>query len=141
MKVMIFSILAGLGFGGSMFLRKLSVKQIGMPAFIFETIANVIFALIIVSLIFPFSFSQIFSKPQAIVISLLSGLFLGIGIISFYLAAKYGSVIYPSIISPVLGALIASLLATFILHEGLSLVKLIGLITTLIGLFIFIAGK
>lgn len=141
MKVVIFSILAGLGFGGSMFLRKLSVKQIGMPAFIFETIAVILFAIITVSLVFPFSINQIFSKPQAIIISLFSGLFLGIGVISFYLAAKYGAVIYPSIISPILGALTASLLATFILDERLSLIKLIGLITTLIGLSIFIVGK
>lgn len=141
MKVIFFSILAGLGFGGSMFLRKLSVKQIGMPAFIFETIAIILFAVITVSLIFPFSINQIFSKPQAIVISLFGGLFLGIGVISFYLAAKYGTVIYPSIISPILGALTASLLAAFILGEKISLVKLVGLITSIIGLTIFIVGK
>lgn len=141
MKVIIFSILAGLGFGGSLFLRKLSVKQIGMSAFIFETIAIVIFALITVSLIFPFSINQIFSKPQTIIISLFTGLFLGIGVISFYLAAKSGTLIIPSIISPILATLTASLLAVFILHEKLSLNKVIGLITAIIGLFIFIVGK
>ena len=141
MKVILFSILAGVGFGGSMFLRKLSVKQIGMPAFIFETIANFLFAFIAVTLIFPFSINQVISKPQGIIIGLFGGLFLGIGAISFYLAVKSGAAVYPSLISPILGALIASLLAVLFLKESLSLVKLIGAITALIGLTIFIVSK
>lgn len=141
MKAIIFSILAGLGFGGSMFLRKLSVKEIGLPAFILEAVTEAILAVFLVSLLFSFNLGQLFSKTSGIIFGVLGGLSICIGVMSFFLAAKYGSVVLPSVVGPSLGAIVASLLAVFILGEALSPIKIFGLILALVGLSIFVGTK
>ncbi|OGK20098.1 hypothetical protein A2866_01055 [Candidatus Roizmanbacteria bacterium RIFCSPHIGHO2_01_FULL_39_8] len=142
MKPIFFSILTGLGFGLSMFFRKLSLKEIGLPAVIFESFANFIVALVLIYFISPFKLNQIVTKSNGVFFAVLGGISLGIGVISFFLATKIGgSVITPSIIGPVVGSITASLLAIFILGESLTLMKLIGIFITFVGLYIFISFK
>ena len=134
----IFSTIAGLAFGVTMFFRKLSVKEIGVSGFIFEVLVETILALILVWIIFPFNLSKVAEKPWGIVFGVFSGISVCIGVIAFFLAVKYGSALLPAIISPVLSAIVASLLTILILHETVTVQKIIGLIVTLVGLFIFL---
>lgn len=141
MKPLLFSVLAGLGFGTSLFFRKLSVGKIGVAGFIIEAFVETIFAIIAVSIIFPFKIQDIFAKPNGILFAVLAGIVVGIGTISFYLAARSGPATLPSVIAPVLSATTGTLLAVVILREGISLIKLIGILITFIGLYIFISFK
>ncbi len=134
----IFSTIAGFAFGVTMFFRKLSVKEIGVSGFIFEVIVETILAFILVWMIFPFTLSKVAEKPWGIIFGVLSGVSVCVGVIAFFLAVKYGSALLPSIISPVLSAIVASLLTILVLHETVTVQKIIGLIITLIGLFIFL---
>lgn len=134
----VFSIITGIGFGAAMFFRKVSVKQIGMFAFILEALVEAILALILIAIIFPFNISDFTSKYQGSIFAIGTGIAMAIAVLSFLLAAKYGPVIIPSVISPILGAIIASLLAVFFLKETITLGKVVGLMISLIGLFIFL---
>jgi len=80
----------------------------------------------------------VFSKHIGIYFGIAAGIAASVGVLAFFLAAKYGPALIPSIITPVLSATTASLLALFSLKEHFSLFKLIGLVLSLSGLFIFI---
>lgn len=134
----VFSLLAGLGFGLAMYFRKISVSKIGMTGVIFETVIEAILSVILVLLLFPFNFTDIFSKQIGIIFSVFAGFAATMGVIGFFLAAKNGPILLPSIFTPILSATTASLLALLILKEPITPIKLIGLIITLTGLFIFI---
>ncbi|MBI3366109.1 EamA family transporter [Candidatus Roizmanbacteria bacterium] len=123
-------------------MRKYSLKQIGFAAFIFEAISYLLIALILVPILFPFKLNQIFSKPNGIIFSLFAGISLGLGVVSYFLAVKYGnSIILPSLIAPILASIVASVLAIMFLGESLSFVRIIGVILAFVGLFIFINYK
>ena len=77
-----------------------------------------------------------FSKHIGIYFGIAAGIAASVGVLAFFLAAKYGPALIPSIITPVLSATTASLLALFLLKEPFSLFKLIGLVLALSGLFI-----
>lgn len=134
----IFSIITGIGFGVAMFLRKVSVSRIGMTAFILEATVEAILAIILITVLFPFNLSDITSKYQGSVFAIGGGIAMAIGVIAFFLASRYGPVTIPSVVSPILGAIVASLLAIFFLRESITLVKFMGLVISLLGLFIFL---
>ena len=133
-----FSILAGIGFGITMFLRKLSVSEIGVAGFIFEAIVEAILALLLVYFLFPFNLGQLLSKPNGIWYGIAGGISISVGVIAFFLATKYGPALTPSVIGPLLSAITASLLAIIFLHESISPVRLTGLIIALAGIFVFL---
>lgn len=133
-----FSIIAGIGFGVALFLRKLSVKELGLFAFIVEAVVEALIAVLFVYFLFPFNLTTILSKQQGLLFGIAGGISIGIGVIAFFLAAKYGSALTPSIVGPVLSALTASFLAILILHEILTPMKLFGAALALIGLVIFL---
>jgi uncharacterized membrane protein len=120
----LYSLLAGIGFGLAMFLRKMSVQRIGLVGFILETVTEAILAVILVSIIFPFNINHLSSKISGVVYGIAGELSIGLGVIFYFLAVKYGSSLIPSVIAPVLSAITASLLAVIILGESLSSVKL-----------------
>lgn len=134
----LFAIIAGLGFGIAMYFRKMSVSQIGMKGVIFETLVEAVLSLILIILIFPFNISDLFSRQSGVFYGIFAGIGATVGVIAYFLAARSGNALLPSIMTPVLSATSASLLAIIILKEPLSLTKFIGLIITLAGLFIFI---
>ena len=140
MQTILLSVLTGVCFGLAMFLRKMAVSKIGLSAFIFEAVIEALLAIFIISTFFPFKISQVFGKINGVVIGILAGLSMGIGVISFYLAARSGPVILPSLVSPVLGSLLASVLAILFIGESLSFVRLIGLVLSLSGLYIFLTA-
>lgn len=134
----IYAIIAGIGFGFAMFFRKLSVGQIGTSGFIWESIIEAILALVLVFLLFPIDFSQITSKPLGVFYGIAGGISIGLGVLAFFISARTGPALIPSILGPVLSASTGSILAIILLHESLSPLKLFGLILSLTGLFIFL---
>lgn len=134
----IFAVIAGVGFGLAMFFRKMSASRIGMSGVIFETVIEAFLSIILIVILFPFNINEIFSRQTGVMYGILAGITATIGVIAYFLAGKYGQALIPSILTPVLSATTASLLALLILKEPFNLYKLLGFILTLIGLFIFI---
>lgn len=132
------AIIAGIGFGVAMFFRKLSVSRIGMTGVIFETVIEAILSVILIFILFPFSISDFVSKQSGIFYGIIAGIAATVGVIAFFLAAKFGPVSIPSIFTPVLSATTATLFAFLILGESLNPIKILGLIISLVGLFIFV---
>lgn len=137
MTNIIFSVLAGLGFGGAMFLRKLSVGKLGMNAYIFEALFGFLISLVFIPLFFPFDLRETL-KNNGLFYAIFGGILMGLGIISFFKASQLGSVMVPSLIAPILGAIVVVFLAVVFLKDSLTLVKIGGLFITIIGLYLFV---
>ena len=137
MTNVIFSILAGLGFGVGMFMRKISVGKLGMNAYIFEALFALIISLIFIPIFFPFDIRTTI-KNSGIFYAIFGGILTGLGIISFFKASLSGSIIIPSLIAPVLGAIVVVFLAVIFLKDSLTLLKISGLFISVFGLYLFI---
>lgn len=132
------AVIADIGFGLAMFFRKISVTSIGMSGVIFETVIEAILSVALILLLFPFNVNEVLIKQSGMIYGLTAGIFATIGVIAFFLAAKLGPVSIPSIFTPIFSATTATLCAFLILKEPLSVIKLIGLVISIAGLFIFI---
>jgi len=134
----ILAIIAGLGFGVAMYFRKMSVSRIGMAGVIFETVIEAILSVVLIFILFPFQITDLFSKQLGIIYGIAAGIGATVGVIAFFLAVRFGPALIPSVITPVLSATTASLLALILLKEPINVIKILGLITTLAGLYIFL---
>lgn len=134
----IMAIAAGIGFGFAMFFRKMSVTSIGMAGVIFESVVEAVLSVILILMLFPINVPDIVSKQAGMIYGLAAGISATLGLIAYFLAAKLGPGSIPSIFTPVLSASTATILTLIILREPFSIIKLLGLFFSLVGLFIFI---
>ena len=137
MNTIILSVITGVTFGIALFLRKLSLQQIGVSAFIFEAVVEALLAIIIVPILFHTQITNILTKPLGIFYGVLAGVIISIGLITYFIAIKSGA-LTPAVISPILAALTASTLTILILREPVTVLKLAGMLIALAGLYIFI---
>lgn len=139
MNYIVFSISTAFFFALTIFLRKLAGKEISIySAYLIETLMQMAIMIIVFFLLSPEFKKGLDFKTKGLAFATLAGITIVIGVLSNYLALKSGlfsKVV--SITSP--GQIIFGvLLGIFLASDSLSLKQIIGIIISVVGMYLVI---
>lgn len=136
-ETLLFVILAFLGWGIGAFLSKLAANRIGTQSIFWDLLGYI--PMILIYSMFAFKLKNLFSLIQTdktgIILAFLAGLIGSIGVISFYylMTKSEASVVTPlTALYPALTVV----LGIIILHEGITVSKITGIILSLVAIFL-----